>query len=305
MSNVVLATHGLTKRFGSHLAVDDVSITVRDGDIYGFLGPNGAGKTTTLRMVLGLIHPSAGHVELFGQCLNLAPRTILREVGSLIEGPGFYPQLTARENLRIIQLLKGRGSPREIDELLGLVGLGAVGSQPVGTFSLGMKQRLAIAMALLGRPRLLVLDEPTNGLDPAGMREIRDLLRSLVRERGLTVLLSSHLLHEVQQIATRVGVIGSGRLLIEAPVDELRRRGSGSIEVVVSRPESAAALLEARFGVEVTYHDDGQLVVTGAVQPSEVNALLVRNNIQVSRLVERELTLEEVFFDLTGGVVRA
>lgn len=305
MSDVVLATHGLTKRFGHHLVVDDVSITVRDGDIYGFLGPNGAGKTTTLRMVLGLIHPSAGRVELFGQVLNLAPRTLMREIGSLVEGPGFYPQLSARENLRIIQLLKGRGTAREVDEVLDLVGLGTLGPQPVGTFSLGMRQRLAIAMALLGRPRLLVLDEPTNGLDPAGMREMRDLLRFLVRERGITVFLSSHLLHEVQQIATHVGVIGNGRLLVEAPVDELRRRGGGSIEVVVSKPESAAALLEARFGVEVTYHDNGHLVVTGAVQPAEINALLVRNDIQVSRLIEREPSLEEVFFDLTGGAIHA
>lgn len=224
MAGTVLTTERLTKRYGQQTAVNGLDLTVQQGDIYGFLGPNGAGKTTTLRMALGLIRPTSGQVRLLGQDPFSAGRALFRQVGSLIEGPGFWPHLSAAENLAIMQRLGG-GERREIDEVLDLVGLAATGRKPLKQFSLGMKQRLGIAMALLGRPRLLVLDEPTNGLDPEGFREIRALLKGLVADRGMTILLSSHLLTEVEQVATRIGVIRQGRMVTQAAVADLRQQG--------------------------------------------------------------------------------
>lgn len=321
MNDVVLAAHKLTKRYGRRTVVDSVDMTVHGGDIYGFLGPNGAGKTTTLRMFLGLARPTRGTVEIFGRSFSQVPWPVFRQVGSLVEGPGFYPHLSAAENLRIVQRLKGdrgRRGEGEIRDLLSLVGLPDAGDRPVGRFSTGMKQRLGIAMALVGEPRILILDEPTNGLDPEGFREMRLLLKTLVAERGMTILLSSHLLAEVEQVATRVGVINNGRLIIEATVEELRRRGGLALEIDVSHPEAAVALLRERLRLKATVKDtaspgtaDGSLdhkpetggrtvLVEGAVDPAVVNELLVRNDIRVSRLVARRATLEELFFSLTG-----
>ena len=222
MAENVLATRALTRRYGRNTVVDAVSLTVRKGDIYGFLGPNGAGKTTTLRMVAGLIRPTSGTVEVLGQEVRRAPRSLMARVGTLIEGPGFYPHLSGAENLAIVQQLKGSGGGRrEQGELLDLVGLAQAGARPAERYSLGMKQRLGIAMALVGQPELLVLDEPTNGLDPEGFREIRALLRLLVSERGLTVLLSSHLLADVEDVCDRVVILYGGRIQAIGPLKEL------------------------------------------------------------------------------------
>lgn len=312
MSEPVLVTRRLARYYRGRPAVADVSMTVRQGEIYGFLGPNGAGKTTTLRMILGLVRPSAGEIRLFGQDPRRAPRTLLRWVGALIENPGYYPHLSPAENLRIVQRLKGGGPPGEIGEVLELVGLRETDRTPAGRLSLGMKQRLGIAMALLGRPRLLILDEPVSALDPAGVREMRALFRHLVRDRGMTILLSSHLLHEVEQLATRVGVIRSGRLLAEAGVQELLRRGRPVLEVAVDRPEEAAALLRDRLGLAARVRvGDGQEgsggtapgleVPVETIPPAEVNRILVEGGFAVSRLAPRVPTLEEVFLELTGG----
>ncbi len=301
----VLATRSLTKRYGRRAVVDAVSLNVMKGDIYGFLGPNGAGKTTTLRMIVGLVTPTSGHVEILGRDPSRSPRSLMGEVGSLIEGPAFYPHLPAGENLLILQHLRRHVDRREIEELLELVGLADVGRMPVDRFSTGMKQRLAIALALSGTPQMLVLDEPTNGLDPEGFRELRSLLRRLAAERGVTVLLSSHLLHEIEQVATRIGVISGGRLLVEATVDELRGQRERCLEVVVSHPEAAQDLITRRLGAKVERTGDLTLLIRGLVQPAEVNALLVRNDVAVSRLVEREASLETIFFNLTGGTVHA
>lgn len=302
MNETVLATRALTKRYGKRNAVDSVSISVRRGDIYGFLGPNGAGKTTTLRMVTGLISPTSGAIELLGRNPAKAPRSLMAQVGALIEGPAYYPHLTATENLRLIQGLKGSGGgAHEAANLLDLVGLARAARQKVEQFSLGMKQRLGIAMALVGQPRLLVLDEPTNGLDPEGFREFRALLRLLAEQEGITVLLSSHLLHEVEQVATRVGVISDGRLLTEATVEELRRTGERSLEVTVDRPAQAAELIRERMHLTVEPMNGHGLLVRGRVQAADLNALLVRNDLAVSRLMEREASLEQIFFELTGG----
>lgn len=321
MNDVVLAAHKLTKRYGRRTVVDSVDMKVYAGDIYGFLGPNGAGKTTTLRMFLGLARPTHGTVEILGRSFSQVPWPVFRQVGSLVEGPGFYPHLSAAENLRIVQRLKDDRSRRgeaEIRDLLKLVGLADTGDRPAGRFSMGMKQRLGIAMALVGEPRILILDEPTNGLDPEGFREMRLLLKSLAAERGMTILLSSHLLTEVEQVATRVGIINSGRLIMEATVGELRKRGRPALEVDVSHPEAAATLLRERLRLRAIAKDianpgvdgglpDGKaetggttIVVEGGADPAVVNELLVRNDIRVSRLVARRATLEELFFSLTG-----
>lgn len=306
MNETVLATNALTKRYGRRNVVDSVSLTVRSGDIYGFLGPNGAGKTTTLRMVTGLISPSSGSIELLGHNPARSSRAIMRQVGCLIEGPAFYPHLSGAQNLRLMQTLKGIGhDDKEIRELLDLVNLSKAGHLAVERYSLGMKQRLGIAMALLGRPRLLVLDEPTNGLDPEGFREVRALLKHLVTERGITVLLSSHLLHEVEQVASRVGVIGEGRLLIEASVDELRHQSERGLEIGVDRAAAAADLIRERTKLAVEQVDAGTLLVRGKAQAAQICSLLVRNDHNVSRLVERESSLEEIFFNLTGGSAHA
>ena len=301
----ILATKALTKQYGRRNVVDRVDMLVQQGDIYGFLGPNGAGKTTTIRMIMGLVSPTSGSITLLGQNPASAPRSLMGQVGSLIEGPAFYPHLSATENLIIMQQLKGLHDRKQIAELLDLVDLSHTGRLAVERFSLGMKQRLGIAMALLGSPRLLVLDEPTNGLDPEGFREIRALLRLLVTERQITVLLSSHLLHEVEQVATRVGVIREGRLLAEATVEELRRQSERSLEVTVTRPEVAADLIRERMGLPVDRLEGETLVVRGTVRPAAVNSLLVRNDHHVSRLLEREPSLEEIFFSLTGGTAHA
>jgi ABC-type multidrug transport system ATPase subunit len=303
MSEAVLSTHQLTKQYGRRTVVGAVSMTVRRGDIYGFLGPNGAGKTTTLRMVTGLIRPTSGGVRLLGQDAGRAPRTLMAKVGSLIEGPAFYPHLSAGQNLDLVQRMKGSAGGRpEVADLLDLVGLSKTGTQAAHKFSLGMKQRLGIAMALVGAPELLVLDEPTNGLDPEGFRDIRALLRRLVAERNLTVLLSSHLLAEVEQVATRVGVIRDGHLLVESTVDALRGSGGQQVlEVAVSHPEQGARLIRERLRLAVDVTGPGEILVRGAANAAEVNALLVRNDLAVTRLVEHEPTLEQIFFHLTGG----
>ncbi len=220
MGEIVLRLQGLHKAFGSVQAVRDLSLQVRAGECFGFLGPNGAGKTTTIGMILGLIWPSAGRVEVLGQEVTPVQTGALREVGALVGTPGFYPYLSGRENLRLLARLYPTVDEARIEEVLRLVGLSQVAERRVKGYSTGMKQRLGLAAALLHRPRLLVLDEPTNGLDPVGMAEMRRLLRALV-EQGVTVFLSSHLLHEVEQVCDRVAILHQGHLVTQGPVADL------------------------------------------------------------------------------------
>ena len=217
---IVLRTHDLTKHFGPVRAVDCVNLAVRRGEVFGFLGPNGAGKTTTIGMCLGLIHPTTGDVELFGEPLTPDRTTPLRRVGALVGAPGLAPYLSGRENLRLLALLPPDMNEGRVEQVLGQVGLAEAARRKTKGYSSGMKQRLGLAGALLHRPELLVLDEPTNGLDPAGMREVRDLLRALA-DQGVTVFLSSHLLHEVEQVCDRVAVLHHGRVVAQGPVAEL------------------------------------------------------------------------------------
>ncbi|MDP9430094.1 MAG: ABC transporter ATP-binding protein [Actinomycetota bacterium] len=295
--SVVIATRGLVKRYGRLRAVDGIDLDVRAGDVYGFLGANGSGKTTTVRMLLGLVLPTAGEVELLGQRMPRAGRRVLPRVGALVEGPAHHGHLSGRVNLALIDAAGPGGSRRtrrrRIEEVLGQVGLGGIDRRPVRAYSLGMRQRLGLAAALLRRPELLVLDEPTNGLDPQGITEIRELLLELHR-RGTTVFLSSHLLAEVEQLCTRVGVLDRGRLVLQ---DELARLTAPTGATVVSTPEAGRvrAVLDGR----VLAVDGGRVVVRGE-DPAEVNALLVGAGVPVTGLALQRPTLEEVVLAAAG-----
>ena len=292
----MIVTHGLTKRFGAQTAVDSIDLDVRRADVYGFLGANGSGKTTTVRMILGLVLATSGTVELLGAPMPRAARHVLPRVGTLIEGPAAYPHLSARANLALFDASGGRSGrstrARRIADVLDQVGLGAVGRKPVKSYSLGMRQRLGLAAALLETPELLILDEPTNGLDPQGIREIRELLL-LLHSQGTTVFLSSHLLAEVEQLCTRVGVLDRGRLVLQDDLDTVRAP-TGRTVVHTTRPDAALAVLDGR----VVGGEGERLIVQGG-DPAAVNALLVAAGVPVHRLAAERRTLEEVVFERT------
>jgi ABC-type multidrug transport system ATPase subunit len=296
----VVETHELTKRYGDRLAADQVSLTVRRGEVYGFLGPNGAGKTTTLRMVLGLIRPTSGSAVVLGEPAG-TPEAIAR-VGALVEGPGFYPYLSGRDNLRV--MARYRGLPESaVDDALERVDLAGRGGDRFKSYSLGMKQRLGVASALMGDPDLVVLDEPTNGLDPAGMVDMRRLIVDLARG-GQTVLLSSHLLDEVQEICDRVGVINHGVLLMESTVSELR--GGASLAVRGQPVDRAIAVAMGLAGDDGVHLDgDRVLVDLGPDHAPELVRELVAGGVAVHEVTSVERTLEEVFFEMTRSEMEA
>ncbi|MGY1845583.1 ATP-binding cassette domain-containing protein [Modestobacter sp. SYSU DS0875] len=289
--STVIATAGLVKRYGRLRAVDGIDLDVRAGDVYGFLGANGSGKTTTVRMLLGLVLPTEGEVRLLDRPMPRRAREVLPRVGSLIEGPAHYGHLSGRANLSLLDAAGPGGSRRtrrsRIDTVLEQVGLAGVGRRPVRDYSLGMRQRLGLAGALLRRPELLVLDEPTNGLDPQGISEIRELLLELNRE-GTTVFLSSHLLAEVEQLATRVGVLDRGRLVLQDELATLTAP-TGATVVETPDPERVRATLDGR----VLSLDGSRAVVRGA-DPAEVNAALVAAGVPVTGLALQRPSLEEV-----------
>jgi ABC-2 type transport system ATP-binding protein len=292
--DTVVRTNELTKKYGDRLAADRVSLTVRRGEVYGFLGPNGAGKTTTLRMILGLIRPTSGSATVLGRQAGTAE--VNARIGALIEGPGFYPYLSGRDNLRV--MARYRGLPETTaDRALERVDLGSRGADKFKSYSLGMKQRLGVASALMGDPDLVVLDEPTNGLDPAGMVDMRRLIVDLARG-GQTVLLSSHLLDEVQAICDRVGVISNGELLKESTVAELR--GGASLAV---RGEPVDRVLAVAMGLagDDGAHLDGDRVLVDLTpdRAPELVRALVADGVQVHEVGSVERTLEEVFFEMT------
>ncbi len=281
-----------------------LDLRVEQGDLYGFLGPNGAGKTTAIRAILGLIQRDSGQVEVFGERHSVRQRA---EIGSLVETPTFSEWLSGRNNLRIAAAYAGRGTEADIDEALERVGLRERASEAVRGYSLGMKQRLGIARALLGKPKLLVLDEPTNGLDPRGMKEIRDLLKELVRRDRLTVFVSSHLLVEVEAMCNRVGILDRGQLKAEGTVAELVKRLGGAVQVEVGvatqdRP-AALGVIEKLGGIEVM--GDGEegrmLLALRGVETAALNRALVQAGIDVGALVPRAGTLEELFLSVTSS----
>jgi len=301
-NDCVVATTGLTKRYGKRAVVDRLDMRVGQGEIYGFLGLNGAGKTTTIRMLMGLVHPSAGAVRIFGRAVPLDRMHVMRRVGALVESPSYYAHLSGRDNLKVTATLLDVPD-RRIDEVLEIVRLSADAKRRAGDYSLGMKQRLGIATALLGSPDLVVLDEPTNGLDPAGIHEIRDLIRRMPREHGITVIVSSHLLAEVDQMATAVGVIHAGRLIFQGPIEDLRARSCAHVRVEVDRPDAALRVaLDEALPVEI----DGEVLRLASTHPSDAARLvrrLVGSDIAVYRVQEQQRTLEDIFLELTGEVV--
>jgi ABC-type multidrug transport system ATPase subunit len=291
----LIRTRGLTKSFGPILAVDAVDLDVRAGDRYGFLGPNGSGKTTVIRMLLGLVYATTGEIEVLGKRMPARAAEVLPDVGSLVEGPSAYPHLSGRANLTLIDAA-GSGGRRDRKERIGAaldqVGLGGIDGRPVGKYSLGMRQRLGLAAALLRRPRLLILDEPANGLDPRGIRELRDLLAGL-SAAGTTIFLSSHQLSEVEQLCGRVGVIDRGRLVLQEDLDTLRAP-TGRVLVRSPEPDRVAAELDGSVRSR-----DGETLVVTAADPVALNARLVGAGIGVSEIAPERRSLEDVVLSLT------
>jgi ABC-2 type transport system ATP-binding protein len=299
-----VVTEGLTKRFrGGQLAVDDLAMRVPRGSVYGFLGPNGSGKTTTIRMLLGLVYPTRGQHSLLGVPMPAGAITVLPRVGSLVEGPAFYPQLSGWDNLARVDAADRTASPRTARDRIGAaldrVGLTAARKKHYRAYSLGMKQRLAIAASLLRPRELIILDEPTNGLDPQGTREVRSLIREIATG-GITVLVSSHLLAEVEQICTQVGVMRAGRLVFQGPLEELRARGAARICVRTSEPQRAAEVL-GKLGLPDVQAADGQATaLLGEAAPEHVCRELVYAGVPVAGLDSLRPSLEELFVGLTG-----
>lgn len=306
MDKMMIKTTNLTRKFKGKTVVDNINLTIKKGEIYGFLGPNGAGKTTTIRMLLGLMKPTGGSIELFGKDVKGDHLSALKKIGSLVESPSYYGHLTARENLealrKILQVPKSR-----IDEVLSIVRLTKDADRAVKGYSLGMKQRLGIASAILGNPELLILDEPTNGLDPSGIHEIRDLIKNMPQQYGITILISSHLLSEIDQMATQVGIITKGQMIFQDSIDVLRNKARAKITIKVSDAKKAKAqLLSKGYLVEV---EDGYLVCEDMAdeQIAHLITLLVKAGLSVYRVEEKRKSLESIFLDLTseGGAVHA
>ncbi len=293
----MIRTDGLTKQFGKATVVDGVNLDVRRGEIYGFLGANGSGKTTTVRMIVGLVLPTSGQVELRGQVMPAAAADVLAGVGTLVEGPAAYGHLSARANLAILDASGGRAGRSDraerIERALEQVGLAGVGPKRVKAFSLGMRQRLGLAAAILQGPELLILDEPTNGLDPQGIHEIRELLLQL-NAAGTTIFVSSHLLFEIEKMCTRVGVLDHGRLVLQDSLAELRAP-TGRTVLETPDADAAVALLNGR----VQERHGSRLVVSGEA-PEQINAMLVLRGVAVTQLSAERRTLEEVVFERTS-----
>jgi ABC-2 type transport system ATP-binding protein len=299
MTNIVLETKDLTKTYGRHKVVDAVNITVYEGEVFGFLGPNGAGKTTTLGMVLGLVHATDGEVTVFGQRVTPSHVRALKDVGALLGSPAFVPYLSAWDNIELVSRLTPGVDRQRIAEVIELVGLTDSARRKVSKFSTGMKQRVGLAMALVHRPRFVILDEPTNGLDPVGMREIRQLLRSLA-ENGTSVLLSSHLLNEVQQVCDRIAVLDKGRIVAQGRVDDLLGGQKPAVRLTVSDTEAAVRALESLIGVENVQANGDTLIVMGVTSQAVMNHLL-QNHIIPTEITSQKSDLESLFIDVTNA----
>ncbi len=295
--NYIVETNNLTKKFPNKVAVNKVNMHIKKGDIYGFIGKNGAGKTTTMKMLLGLSNPSEGEIKLFGSSdLN----TQRRKIGSLIEAPGLYKNCSAYENMKRFSILYG-GNDKEINEILKIVGLGNTGSRKAGNFSLGMKQRLGIAISLLGNPELLILDEPINGLDPSGIKEVRDTILKVNKERGVTFLISSHLLDELGKITTTYGIINDGNLVEEISSEELMKKCKQNLKICVSDVKKAKSILKNNGYLEDYQISGNNLTLySNFDKASEINELLVNNGIKVSELTSSNDSFETYFIERIG-----
>lgn len=297
--NAIVQTKDLCKDFNGNIAVDHVNMTVRQGDIYGLIGKNGAGKTTFMRIVCGLAAPTGGELTLFGSSDLECQR---QKMGCTIENPALYPAMTAQENMEVYRILLGIDDSKLIPDLLEFVGLHNLGHKKAKDFSLGMKQRLMIAIALMGNPELLILDEPMNGLDPSGIKEVRELLVKLNRERNLTIIISSHILEELSKITTRYGIIHEGKMVDEFTAEELEIRCRKNLKIVTDRPEEAAALLKKQITANFEVHSNGDIVLYDQLERiGEINRMLLEKGIEVTALVPGEQELEDYFMSLIGG----
>lgn len=293
----IIETEGLTKRYGKRLCVNNISIHIAKGDIYGFIGRNGAGKTTAMRLILGLARPTSGKIKLFNSDDLNAQR---KKIGSLIEAPGLYKRCSALENMKRFSILYG-GDDKEIEELLSFVGLNGVGNKKVGQFSLGMKQRLGIAIALLGNPEVLILDEPVNGLDPAGIKEVRDLLLKLNKEKDVTIMISSHLLDELAKITTKYGIINNGVLVEEIDAQKLMERCKNNIVISCDRLQEAKELLESELKLtNISIVNDKLHIVDEIESTDEINTLLVKNDFKVHEITINKNSFEDYFIERLG-----
>jgi ABC-type multidrug transport system ATPase subunit len=298
----IVQTDALTKRYGAVVALDSLSLGIPRGGVFGLLGPNGSGKTTTMAMLLGLAKPSAGSFRLFGH--DGASPAVLRRVGAMVETPAFYPFLSGRDNLRFFQGLHGKGSPGEIDALLRRVELLPRANARFATYSQGMKQRLGIAYALLGDPELMFLDEPTNGLDPAGVAEVRQFIADL-GSGGRTVVLSSHILHEVEMICERVAILAKGRLIAQGRVHDLLRRRDALRVATTDDAAAAQSLAMLPWVAEVTADADGLIVSAPIGRASEISRVLAEAGIYLSAMAPVTVSLEQYFLEVTGDKVGA
>ena len=307
MKEIILKTYNITKKYGEQVAVNNVNMTIKKGEIYGFIGQNGAGKTTLIRLITGLIHKSAGEIELLGASGESELNKARTMVGSLIETPSFYTNMTARENLEVSRLVRDIPGKKCIDEVLDLVGLKDVEKKKVKNFSLGMRQRLGIANALMGNPKLLILDEPINGLDPMGIVEIRELLKKINKEKDMTILISSHILSELSELATTYGIISKGELIEEITAKQLSEKCRQYINLKVDDKSRAVTLLERELGItdyEVLENNNIK-VFSNLDNVGEVNSVLSKSGVIVESISVKGENLEEYFMNKIGGVLNA
>lgn len=298
----VLRTYNLSKNFKNFSAVKNLNMNIKKGDIYGFLGENGAGKTTTIRMIVGLMKSTQGEIELFSEKFTNKNRNLLQRIGTMIEYPGFYPNLTAGENLDIHRRMIGMYDKGSIIDALKITGLEEVKNKKVKEFSLGMKQRLGISRAILHHPEFLILDEPTNGLDPGGIKEIRKLILELNKTQGITFLISTHILSEIQQMATKIGVINKGTLLEEISYKELQKRNRHYINLKVNNDKKAAFILENNFKIKDydVWEKDNIRIYEKLDEIGEINRILVSSSVEVKEICIKADSLEDYFLKLTG-----
>ena len=305
MNEIVLKTYKVSKKYKNQMAVDNVNMTIRKGDIYGFIGQNGAGKTTLIRLITGLAHKTSGEIELFGGSSEEELNKGREFIGSLIESPAFYKSMTARENLEVSRLVRNIPGKECIDEVLELVGLKDTGKKKVKDFSLGMRQRLGIANALLGNPKLLILDEPINGLDPMGIIEIRELLKKINKEKDITILISSHILGELSEMATTYGIISNGKLIEEITSKEWAEKCRQYVDLIVDDPKRAVILLERELGItDYEVLENNEIKIFSNLSDSGIiNTTLSKAGVIVEKIAIKGEKLEEYFKDIVGGEI--
>ncbi|ASA20090.1 ABC transporter ATP-binding protein [Paenibacillus donghaensis] len=301
--NHIVRTRNLTKLYKDKEAVSNVNMNIKQGEVYGFLGPNGAGKTTVMKMITNLVKPTNGEIEFFGEKMTSRSYEMLKRMGCIIEYPVFYDKLSARENLILHGEYMGLYDPKAMEEALELVKLAGIDNKPVKQFSLGMKQRLGIARAVMTKPELLILDEPINGLDPQGIKEMRELFRMLSHEYGMTLLISSHILAEIEQIADTIGVIRQGILVEEVTMDSIRGQNSEYTEIVTKESTKALYVLEHKLGLTNYKVMDGQTIriYDGGISQRELNKALVNADVELESISKKYHSLEDYFLNLTGG----